>query len=169
MPEPVRKARQARPLSPPQASRPSGLTNTSIRLVFRSPSIRCARDRYAGTSRHGARGHPGACVGRGTADLARSAGKASAQRIYPTFTGQAITRALTSRCRTLPRSTGVALWGRMCVRRSARYHSTRLLTTEHEAAAFFLPTRPPQEEQLETGHGCLHRGRRTRNSYFGIA
>ena len=40
-------------------------SKASIRLAMRSPSDR-ARDRYAGTSWHGARGPPGACVGRGS-------------------------------------------------------------------------------------------------------
>ena len=81
-------------------------SKASIRLAMRSPSDR-ARDRYAGTSWHGARGPPGACVGRGSGPGSKCRQGKRATDLSGIYQA-GLYSLLAATCCASPRSVGVA-------------------------------------------------------------
>ena len=166
VPEPCRKARQARPLSLPQASRPSGLFK-HIDPVSVALSAHPLRARPLSRDFEARCAQPGACVGgSGPGSKCRRGERATDLQYPATLAARFRVSHFVACCHAAQASP----WGGGggCVVRSARYHSTRLLTTEYEAAAFLSSHPPSSERTAGSWSRLLHRGRGATNG-FGIA
>ena len=168
VPEPVRKARQARPLSPPRASWPSGLFKSidpvSVALSIRPRARPIRRDfvaRCAGTPRSLRR------------EGKRTWLEVPARQARNGFIRHLPSRSvLVARCNLLRVATKrgrCRVRAELCSKESPLSCSTRLHSNEHnrKQPLFFLPAHPPQKEQLEAECGCLHFGSQDRNR-FGL-
>ena len=143
-------------------------SKASIRLAMRSPSDR-ARDRYAGTSWHGARGPPGACVGRGSGPGSKCRQGKRATDLSGIYQADLYLLLACNWLRVATKRGRCRVRAELCSKESPLSCSTRLHSNEHnrKQPLFFLPAHPPQKEQLEAECGCLHFGDQDR-SRFGL-